>query len=99
MICALGTSGRWVMARSRAPSIVSGGRPSSDPMTAPMSVSGRITRFIGRRESEASPPITVRNSWAATTPASSRIVVPELPASSAPAAAVRPLSPRPSISR
>ncbi len=90
MICALGTSGRWVMLRSRPPSIVSGGRPSSDPMTAPISVSGRITRFIGRRESDASPPITVRNSCAATMPDRSRIVVPELPASSGPSGGSQP---------
>ena len=36
-------------------SIVSGGRPSCDPIAAPISVSGRMTRAIRRRLSEASP--------------------------------------------
>ena len=38
------------------------------------------------------------NGWAASTPASSRIVVPELRASSVATGAVRPPRPRPSIS-
>ena len=41
-----------------------------------------MTRRIGRRDSDASPMIVVGNGQAARMPASSRIVVPELPASS-----------------
>ena len=42
-----------------------------------------MTRRIGRRASDASPSIVAVNGWAARMPVSSRIVVPELPASSA----------------
>ena len=41
-----------------------------------------MTRRIGRRDSDASPTSVAENGWPASTPASSRIVVPELPASS-----------------
>jgi hypothetical protein len=60
---------------------------------------GHNTRRIGRRESEASPVITVRNGRPATRPARSRIDVPELPASSGSADPRRPLQPPPSTSR
>ena len=40
-----------------APSIVSGGRPSSDVMRAPMRSSGTMMRRIGRRRSDSSPVI------------------------------------------
>ncbi len=43
-----------------------------------------MTRRIGRRESEASPTSRAVKGAAASTPASSRIVVPELPQSTSP---------------
>ena len=48
-----------------------------------MRVSGSMTRFIGRRRSEASPVMVGVKGWAARTPASSRVVVPEFCASRA----------------
>ena len=54
----------------------------SEPMRAPIAVSGSITRRIGRRRSDSSPVTVVRNGRPARSPASRRIVVPELPASS-----------------
>jgi hypothetical protein len=41
-----------------------------------------MMRFIGRRESDSSPIISLVNGWPATIPASMRIVEPELPQSS-----------------
>ena len=64
-----------------APWIVSGGRPSSDSMRAPIRPRGSITRRIGRRESESSPVRVDRKAWPARMPASNRMVVPEFPAS------------------
>ena len=57
---------------------------------APIRSSGAITRRIGRRLSEASPVSVVANGCAASTPISSRVVVPELPASSGPAGGREP---------
>ena len=62
-----------------------------------MRVSGSITRRIGRRDSDASPPMTVVKGCAASRPASSRIDVPELAASSGADGARRPPGPRPEI--
>ena len=78
--------------------MVSGGRPSTDSMRAPRRVSGSMMRRIGRRESDGSPPTTVRNGCAATTPDNRRIVVPEFIASSGAGDGWSPRSPRPSIS-
>jgi hypothetical protein len=39
--------------------MVSGGRPPAASIAATMRVSGSMTRRIGRRESDASPPMTV----------------------------------------
>ncbi len=64
--------------------MVSGGRPSAEAMRAPMRSSGTMMRRIGRRCSESSPVIVARKGWAARIPASMRIVLPELPASSTP---------------
>ncbi len=71
--------------------MTSGGRfPSpSAVIFAPISVSGSMTRAIGRRESEASPMSRLRNGWPASTPASRRMVVPELPQSMSPFGAVK----------
>ena len=52
---------------------------------------------IGRRLSDSSPIMVEANGWAVRTPASIRIVLPELPASSAPAGAFSPRIPRPSM--
>ena len=52
-------------------------------------------RRIGRRCRDASPVSTASNGWPARIPASRRMVVPELPASSPRAGGARPPSPRP----
>ena len=85
---------RWRAAR--VPWIVSGGWPSVASMRAPIRSSGSITRRIGRRDSDASPISVAVNGWPARTPASRRIVVPELPASSGPAGERSCPKPRPS---
>ena len=59
-------------------------------MVAPIWRSGAATRPIGRRVSEASPRISVSNGRPARRPNRRRIVVPELPQSSASAAACSP---------
>ena len=51
-----------------------------------------MIRRIGRRESEASPTRVDIKGWAATTPPSMRMVLPELPQSSGAAGARRPRS-------
>ncbi len=51
-------------------------------MAAPIWVSGWITRAMGRRDSDSSPPIEEGNGCAARMPLSMRMVDPELPASS-----------------
>ena len=95
---ALGTSVSKSMAVGAArPSIVNGGRPSVEAIRAPIRSSGTMTRFMGRRDNDSSPAIVDANGWAARTPASIRIVLPELPASSTPAGARRPPRPRPSM--
>jgi hypothetical protein len=60
-----------------------------------MRPSGSIIRFIGRRDSDSSPPIREVNGWAASIPESMRIVEPELPASRSRSGARRPSSPLP----
>ena len=65
---------------------------------APIRSSGVITRFIGRRRSELSPVIVARNGCAARMPASMRIVLPELPASSIAFGGCRPRICRPRTS-
>ena len=62
---------------------------------APIRARGSTTLSIGRRLREASPPSSLSNGWAASRPASRRIVVPELPQSSGRAAARRPFMPEP----
>jgi len=53
---ALGTAGVQVMPVSASrPSITRGARPSCEVMTAPIAVSGSITRRIGRRWMDSSP--------------------------------------------
>jgi hypothetical protein len=95
---ALGTSGSTVIPVRRPPRTVSGGRsPGAASMVAPMRMSGAMTRRIGRRDNEASPTSVVVNGWAATTPLSMRIVLPELPQSSALDGGLRPPTPRPSM--
>ena len=65
---------------------------------APIARSGSATRSTGRRRSELSPVITVRNGRAATTPASIRSVEPELPASSGAGDGCSDAGPRPTTS-
>jgi hypothetical protein len=84
------------MACNCVPWTTSGAWPSVASMRAPIRTSGSITRRMGRRDSDASPIISLRNGWAASTPASIRIVVPELPASSAASGERNPAKPRPS---
>ena len=66
-------------------------------MVAPMRVSGSATRFIGRRRSESSPVSSVQNGWPASTPSSSRTVVPELPQSTTSSGSTRPPGPAPAM--
>src|SRR5690242_4111083 len=63
------------------PLIHNGACPSSDEMLAPICVSGSMTRRMGRRDSDASPIISLVNGWAATIPDNMRIVEPEFPQS------------------
>jgi hypothetical protein len=64
-------------------------------MRAPIRSSGTITRRIGRRCSDSSPVMDVVKGCAARMPASIRMVLPELPASSTADDARRPRMPRP----
>ena len=83
------------MAASDVPCTVTGAWPSVVSTRAPMATSGSAMRRIGRRRSESSPSRTVVPSPAATSPERSRIVVPELPQSTAvvPAGPSRPAVP------
>ena len=92
---ALATGGAYVAARNAAPRTTSGGRPPAVRMRAPIRSSGSTMRCIGRRRSEASPVMVVSNGRAARMPASRRIVVPELPASSFSCAGPSASTPRP----
>ena len=68
--------------------------PCSASMEAPINRSGLMIRRMGLRLSESSPTRTESNGWAARTPASKRMAVPELPISSAVSgASIRPPSP------
>ena len=80
---ALATFRSWWAPVSRFPRITSGGTrsPSRAVMSAPMRRSGSTTRRTGRRRSEASPVSTESPGSPASTPASSRSEVPELPQS------------------
>ena len=77
--------------------MVSGARPSAESIRAPMAVSGSMTRRMGRFDRDASPMSVVGKGRLARMPDSSRIVVPELAASSATAGALNPARPRPMI--
>ncbi len=70
---------------SGPPSMTSGARPPSpsEVIFAPISVSGPMMRFMGREESDLSPMSRLLNGWPASSPASRRMVVPELPQSMA----------------
>ncbi len=89
--CALATGGVHSMPVSAPPTTSIGGRhcfPS--PQTVePIAVNGSAMRSIGRDDSELSPNNVVDPSSPATTPASSRIAVPEFPQSTGLAAAWR----------
>ncbi len=82
------------MARSGAPSIVTGACPSVSVIRAPISARGLRTRSIGRREREASPISVKVPSCGASSPEIIRIVDPELPQSSgSPRGVTRPPTP------
>ena len=95
LTCALATGGVKSMPRNAAPRMAIGGRSSSPLRLAPMSDSGSMIRRIGRRRKDRSPVTILSNGWPASTPDSSRSVVPELPASSVSVGGVRPPMPRP----
>jgi hypothetical protein len=65
-------------------------------ISAPICVSGSMTRPIGRADSEASPVKVAVIGWLATRPINSRVDVPELPMSSATAGWSSPPTPTPS---
>ena len=78
------------------PSTVSGRRPPARAeKRAPDSVSGSITRRIGRRRRLASPVMTAVRGWLASTPHSRRAAVPLLPMSRMSSGSHRPPMPRP----
>ena len=67
--------------------------PFAPSAAAPIAASGSSTRAIGRVRSESSPVSVVSNGSPAATPASSRIVVPLLPQSSACSGSRNPAGP------
>ena len=92
LTCALGTAGRYSMPCSGSrPPTMSGGHCAS----APISRSGVTTRSIGRVDRDSSPLSSEAKGCAESSPASNRMVVPELPQSSALAAALRRRMPKP----
>ncbi len=97
LTCALGTGAVKSIGVRGPPWIVIGRQPPSASNRAPMRVSGSMTRFIGRRLSDASPTMVLAKGCAARMPDISRVVVPELPASSGPWGACSPRRPRPTI--
>ncbi len=89
---ALGTLGRYsIPCNGTLPPTSSGGHEAF----APISRSGATTRSIGLVVSDSSPLSSEANPCAASNPASSLIVVPEFPQSSASADAWRPCMPTP----
>ncbi len=81
---------------SRAPPVIlTGGRPSTVAMRAPIARNGFAARSIGRFMSEASPINSESNRWPASKPIDKRIAVPALPMSSACGAPRSPCSPTP----
>ena len=79
--------------------MTSGERPLADVMRAPIALNGSMMRCMGRRLSDSSPTSDTRIGWLATSPESSRSVVPELPASSGAPGWRKPAAPRPAIAR
>ena len=99
---ALATGSAYEIPRSAPPRTRSGGKMSSGraaslrpSIWAPICRSGAASRRMGRRVSDASPSRTVSKGRPASRPVMSRIVVPELPQSSACAAARNPAKPAP----
>ena len=63
----------------RPPPLTASGARESPPrprMSAPISLSGCITRSMGRESRESSPVSTVKKGWAASSPVTSRAAVP-----------------------
>ena len=75
--------------------MVIGGKPPLAITIAPISISGMVTRRIGRRLRDRSPVKVDWNGCAASNPVIIRIVEPELPQSSAVCGSRRPSAPRP----
>ena len=99
--CALATLRSYSMA-FRSPPRTDSGRSVSmlRPMkTAPISRRGSTIRPIGRDRRESSPVSTDRNDWPARSPATSRVVVPLLPAWSTSDGSFRPSNPTPATSK
>src|SRR5436309_14812432 len=65
--------------RSWPPRIVRGGPSPFSFISAPICLSGSVTRRIGRRRSDASPVSVASKRWPASTPSMSLAVVPEFP--------------------
>ena len=83
----------------RRPFTASGSRVASlrPTIVAPIRVSGSATRPIGRRLSDSSPVSMVQNGCPASTPRSSRAVVPEFPQSTTSPGSWSPSRPTPTI--
>ena len=75
--------------------MVNGGLPARLLIAAPICVNGVITRSIGRLHSESSPVNTLSKGWPPSSPARSRMAVPELPTSRSLCGACNPRSPTP----
>ena len=93
---ALATGMAWSIPRSRPGPMRSGGVPPFVvAMAAPMAASGSAMRRIGRAESDASPRSSLAKPCPASTPASRRMAVPELPRYRGLRGARRPAAPAP----
>ena len=96
---ALGTAVRCSIPWRVAPRTTTGAWPSVVRTSAPIALSGSATRSIGLSDRLSSPSSTVSNGADASSPASSRIVVPEFEQSSARLGGSRPARPFPSSTR
>jgi hypothetical protein len=97
LICAEATGSAYSIPCRALPVTVNGGkRPSVASIRAPIDASGAATRSTGRRRIDASPSsVQLPPSCPASQPGSSRISVPALPTSIAPATGAAARSPTP----
>ena len=94
---ALGSLLLYLMAFSPPPFIISGANLSSLAfISAPMSLSGSMTLYMGLLDSDSSPVSVVSKSWPASIPEISLIDVPEFPRYMSPRGFLSPLRPTPS---